>query len=143
MWLKTKIQPDLFSWTKCQGLTNYMVFSSLQRGELTLRVCNRQYIVPDFSKEYSKAKFGEFSRLPPRFCSYPEIAHFCGQKPMIQNWRAYSALFTAFRLLHYRNVYGKGFFGSLRSWLKILAEEWQILKPRLFRKLGIKRMRKC
>jgi hypothetical protein len=138
MWKKSIEHSNLFSWTKSQGLTNYMVFSSQQRGELKVSISNRQYIVPDHPRMEVVQEFGGGVDLPPKQALQANVVHFCGIKPLIQNWKAYHSLFTAFRLLHYRNVYGAGFFGRLRSWLKILCEEIQIIKPRFSRKLGIK-----
>jgi hypothetical protein len=139
MWKKTKILPDLFSWTKCQGLTNYMIFSSESCGELSVRVTDRQYIVSDRSRREFEQKFGGDSELPCREFADSCVVHFCGTKPMIQNRSTPSGLFTAFRKLHYRNVYGSGVLPTFRCWKKILMEEIQVLKPRLLRKLGIQK----
>jgi hypothetical protein len=138
MWKKTQFLPHLFSWTKCQGLTNYIVFSSESCGELSVRACDRQYIVPDHARLEFEQKFGVAAKLPPREFANPSVVHFCGVKPLIQNWYAPSSLFTAFRILHYSNVYGGRPLATFRSWAKILREEFQMLKPRLFRKLFIK-----
>jgi hypothetical protein len=132
-----RLSPGTFQFSD-QGIFNYMVMKAVAQSRLKREVKDLQYLVPDHTANESARRYAEvcanFQGLPIA----QEVVHFCGQKPLIQNWRAYSALFTAFRLLHYRNVYGAGFFGWLRSWLKILAEEWQILKPRLSRKLGMK-----
>jgi hypothetical protein len=135
MWKATEESPNLFSWTKCQGLTNYIVFSSVQSSGLKVRVSDRQFIITDHSRQAVEQMFGSSARPPQPFWKQAEVVHFCGQKPLLQNRRAYSALFTAFRLQHYRNLYGTGFVAQIRAWSKILAEEWRVFRPRLARKL--------
>ncbi len=138
MWKATEEEPQLFSWTKCQGLTNYMVFSSQQRGELTVRVCDRQYIVPDHPRSEVEQRFGLHAKLPPHRWEHAEVVHFCGTKPLVQNTSAYSSLFTAFRWRHYLNVYGKGIVGKCRALLRMMSEEWFVLRSRLKRKVSRK-----
>jgi hypothetical protein len=116
-----------------------MIFSSESCGELSVRVTDRQYIVSDRSRREFEQKFGGDSELPCREFADSCVVHFCGTKPMIQNRSTPSGLFTAFRKLHYRNVYGSGVLPTFRCWKKILMEEIQVLKPRLLRKLGIQK----
>jgi len=118
-----------------QGIFNYMVMKAASEGKLQLRVANRQYLVPDHSLSDSMRRFGPARQFVCQQELVPEVVHFCGQKPLIQNRKAYSALFTEFRLKHYRNLHGTGFVARIHAWTKILVEEWRVLRPRLARKL--------
>lgn len=118
-----------------QGIFNYMVMKAAAQGQLELQVANRQYLVPDHSLDESIRCFGPVRRFMCQTEVEPEVVHFCGQKPLIQNRSAYSALFTEFRIRHYQNLYGTGYLTRIRAWSKIIAEEWRILKPRLARNL--------
>ena len=134
MWKKSMEHTKLFSWTKCQGLTNYMVFSSQQRGELTVRVCDRQYIVPDHPRREAEERFGVHAKLPPHRWEHAEVVHFCGTKPLVQNSSAYNSLFTAFRLKHRRQAHS-GPLSGLRAMAGVAAEESGAAFKRLRRKL--------
>jgi hypothetical protein len=129
-WERTLAEPTLFSWTKCQGLTNYLVFSAAGRGDLLVNVSDRQYIVPDHPRKATEDRFAKWGRLPDLTGETPLVVHFCGEKPQILNRRAYSSLFTAFRLQHCRNLGMTSAAGLLR----ILGEEARLLAPRLKRR---------
>jgi len=136
MWQKSKEHTNLFSWTKCQGLTNYMVFSSQQRGELTVRVCDRQYIVPDHPRSEAGKRFGTHAKLPPHRWDHAEVVHFCGIKPFVQNTAGYSSLYTAFRLKDCREG-REGVRGSIGAAARVGAAEVGMGLRRLRKRLGI------
>jgi hypothetical protein len=118
-----------------QGIFNYMVMKAAASGKLEFQVANRQYLVPDHSLGESVRRFGLERHFVSQQGIEPEIVHFCGQKPLIQNRSAYSALFTEFRIRHYQNFHGTGYLARIHAWSKIIAEELRILKPRLARNL--------
>lgn len=130
MWQKSKSYANLFSWTKSQGLTNYMVFSAQQRGELTVRVCDRQYIVPDHPRSETERRFGTHAKLPPRRWDHAEVVHFCGTKPLVQNIYGYSSLYTAFRLKDRRKGRA-GVLGGISAAARVGAEEMGLAMRRL------------
>jgi hypothetical protein len=118
-----------------QGIFNYMVMKAAAQGHLELKVANRQYLVPDHSLGELIRHFGPARHFVCKQAIEPEIVHFCGQKQLIQNRGAYSALFTEFRIRHYLNFHRTGYLARIYAWSKIIAEEWRILKPRLARNL--------
>jgi hypothetical protein len=137
VWAWERDNPGTFSWGE-MGMLNYLVYSLHQRGLLKIAVSDLQDMWASNGKEGLVADCESAGWRFPKTVMRPRVAHFCGRKPFLYDLKSYSRPFTIARLEHYRNVYGEGFLGSLRSWMKILAEEWQVLKPRLFRKLGMK-----
>ena len=126
--------PGVFNFAE-QGIFNYLVQTYSDHGKIRLGIADLQYIVLDHSRQDAIARFGQSLTVPLASIRNPTLIHFCGEKPLLQNLKAYRAPFTAFRWQHYRNVYGSGPLAALHSLSKILAEEWQVLKPRLTRKL--------
>src|SRR6185503_3750397 len=99
-------------------------------------VQDMQYISVDHSRNVTEARF--HCRLFDLAVEVqvPTVIHFCGRKPLLQNLNANSRPFTAFRLQHYRRLFGDGLLGTLRAWMRIFSEEMTVLKPRLRRKLA-------
>jgi len=127
--------PKLFKFWE-QGMLNYSVFNESDQGRLRVAVQDLQYIPVDHSKSAARARFQCHLLNPPVEVQFPTVIHFCGRKPLLQNLNAYSRPFTAFRLQHYRLLFGDDLLGFLRAWGKIILEEAVILKFRLWRKLA-------
>lgn len=127
--------PQLFKFWE-QGMLNFSVFNESDHGRLRYSVEDLQYIPVDHSRKSSEARFQCRLLEPPVEVDAPTVIHFCGRKPLLQNWNAYSRPFTAFRLQHYRRLFGDSPLGTARAWMRIFSEEVTVLKPRLRRKLA-------
>lgn len=109
-----------------QGILNYLVHSLGQRRQRKVGCSDLQYLVRHHGREEinldTEGSGGRF----PKSIKRPRAVHFCGQKPYMHNWRAYSKAFTIARLEHYRKSRG-----DLGAWLAVLNEERKILQKRL------------
>lgn len=131
----SKKHPSLFKFWE-QGMLNYAIFSESDKGGLRYTVQDLQYIPVDHSAFECKERFQLHLLSPPTSVSNPVVIHFCGRKPLLQNLNAYSKPFTAFRLLHYRNLFGHNLLGITRALAKIFSEEISILIPKIRRRFS-------
>ena len=122
--------PNLFKFWD-QGIVNYMVFSGSQSNSLRYKVIDMQVVTADYSKEYLAQLFPCSINYLPQNPSKKAIIHFCGNKPFLHKRNSFSKPFTASRLLHYRNLIGNNFFSKIRATIKILSEEFVVLKNKL------------
>lgn len=113
-----------------QGILNYLVHSLGQRGQRKVAMSDLQYSVRHHGQtEIDHDTKGCGWRFPANI-QRPRAVHFCGQKPYMHNWRAYSKAFTIARLEHYRKTRGE-----LGAWVAVLDEERKVLQKRLGGKL--------
>jgi len=109
-----------------QGILNYLVHSLDQRMQRKVGWADLQYAVRHHGRaEIDRDTAGCGWRFPKNI-KRPRAVHFCGQKPHMHNWRAYSRAFTIARLEHYRKTRGE-----LGAWLAVLNEERKILQKRV------------
>jgi hypothetical protein len=109
-----------------QGILNYLVHSLGQRGQRKVAMSDLQYSVRHVGRtEIDHDTRGSGWRFPESV-KRPRAVHFCGQKPYMHNWRAYSKAFTIARLEHYRKTRGE-----LGAWAAVLSEERKMLQKRL------------
>jgi hypothetical protein len=127
-WLKQV--PDLFAWGE-MGMLNYLVHSSDQRGHLKVAMTNLQHIWGYHGKEeLVKDCTGSGWQFPENI-QRPRVAHFCGRKPYVFDWKAYSRPFTIARLEHHRRHHGE-----LGGWLAVLNEDRCVLQGKVRRRLA-------
>lgn len=100
-----KENPQLFSWTKDQGIMNYLVFSLSQSSQLTLGIQDLQWIPIHKGIEETVKELGIRGYMLPSDVEKPHVLHFCGKKPYVYDYRSYSRPFTLCRLQHYRYVF--------------------------------------
>lgn len=122
-----------------QGILNFMVQTYKMDNRMRVGVADLQFIVVDHPRAEVEGRFGRSWAMLPREIREPTLIHFCGEKPWIQNHRAYHAPFTACRFFHYQNLLGANLLGRARSWLAILKEELAMLATRSKNKLYPKR----
>ncbi|MBD2150284.1 hypothetical protein H6F44_09160 [Pseudanabaena sp. FACHB-1277] len=133
--------PDLFKFWE-QGIVNYMVFSSHQKGALTYKVVDLQLVTADYTKITLEQLFKCNVYNPPKITDKPVIIHFCGNKPLIYIRKSFSQPFTAFRLAHYNNLYkSKNFYSNrfmsyIFSWLNIILDEFLLLSTKFLKKIN-------
>lgn len=132
-WRRQK--PTLFSWTKDQGIMNYLTLSMAQRGEITFKELALQVTTGDQQVDDLEQRFPCPMNHPPEKVERPWILHFCGKKPLLQIRGNFNRPFTAFRLKHYRNLYGSSFTGRMRAWIKVSCEEIRMFYLRVDKKL--------
>ena len=109
-----------------QGILNYLVHSLGQRKQRKIAMSDLQYLVRHHGQgEIDRDTAGCGWRFP-KTIHRPRVVHFCGQKPYMHNWRAYSRAFTIARLEHYRKTRAE-----LGAWLAVLSEERKILQKRV------------
>jgi len=115
----------LFAWGE-MGMMNYHVHSMAQRGEIKVAMSNLQHIWG----HHGKAELVQDCRGAgwhfPKTIGRPRIAHFCGRKPFLFDYKAYSRPFTIARLEHHRARQGE-----LGAWFSVLREDCR----RLFSKV--------
>ena len=129
MWVKVQKwrddSPNLFGWGE-MGMLNYCVHSLSQKGLIQVAVSDLQHLrseqgMDEFIEDLNSAGW----RLPASI-KRPRVAHFCGHKPYLHNWKSYCRPFTIARLEHYRKTRGE-----LGAWLAVLNEERKILQKRV------------
>jgi hypothetical protein len=129
-WLEVKSWEQRFSKKLFQfgeqGQLEYMVHSGAQRGEIKVDWTDLQYLVRHHGQEEIDRDTAGCAWQFPKTIARPRVVHFCGQKPYMHNWRAYSRAFTIARLEHYRKTRGE-----LGAWLAVLNEERKILQKRV------------
>jgi hypothetical protein len=133
--------PKLF-WGNDQGILNYLVFKSADRGILKYSVQDLQYIPVDHKLKTTKELFPVSINNLPETVEKKTVIHFCGYKPLIQNeiinqGKVYFLPFTYFRLAHYRRAYRTNFLSLILAWGRIFIEEFQIVLLRISRKINV------
>ncbi|BDS07643.1 hypothetical protein NT6N_26830 [Oceaniferula spumae] len=128
-------KPTLFSWTKDQGIMNYLILSMAQRGEIKFQELNLQVTTGDQQTGDLEQRFPCHLSGPPAKVERPWVLHFCGKKPLMQIRNSFDKPMSAFRLKHYRNKYGDSTIGRVRAWQDIILEEINIFFKRLVVKL--------
>jgi hypothetical protein len=114
-----------------QGQLQYMVHSGNQTGKLKVGWSDLQYLVRHHGQtEIDHDTRGCGWRFPANI-QRPRTVHFCGQKPYLHNWRAYSKAFTIARLEHYRKTRGE-----VGAWASVLDEEKRIISNKISRKIS-------
>lgn len=130
-----KQEPTLFSWTRDQGILNYLILSKWDRGILTAEELHLQVTIGNRTPEMMKARFpGTKSSLPE--ITNPVILHFAGKKPYLQHPKHFADPFTYFRLRHYQNIYGEGNVGRMQAWRRVIQDEAELFQRRAIRKLS-------
>ncbi len=114
-----------------QGILNYLVHSFHQRGAKRIAVADLQYHVGHHGKREIDEDTSGCKWRFPRNITRPRVCHFCGQKPLMMDHRAYSRAFTIARLEHYRRSKSEA-----EAWLAVLREEGGVLAGKLRRRLG-------
>ena len=113
-----------------QGQLEYMVHSYGQLGKIKVGCADLQYL----TRHHGRGEIDKDSESCgwkfPSCIARPRVVHFCGQKPYLHNWRAYSKAFTIARLEHYRKAHGE-----LGAWIAIIMEEFSIITSKVTRKL--------
>ena len=113
-----------------QGILNYLVHSLGQRKLRKVGWADLQYAVRHHGQQEIDADTHGCGWYFPKFINRPRAVHFCGQKPYLHNWRAYSKAFTIARLEHYRKTKSE-----IRTWLAVFVEEINILMDKVKRKI--------
>jgi hypothetical protein len=120
-----------------QGLLNYLVHSSKQRGVKRVEYTDLQYKPGYHGRSEIDSDTVGCRWSWPKTIARPRVAHFSGQKPLILNQRGYSHAFTIARLEHQRRNHSE-----LTSWSNIILEELPVYKNKFFNRaskiLGLK-----
>jgi len=114
-----------------QGILNYLIHSGAQRGEMNVVCSDLQYLTRHHGRIEIDKDTSSCGWKFPEHINRPRTAHFCGQKPYIFNWRAYSRAFTIARLEHHRHRHS-----NLVAWLLVLQEEAHVYWGKLKRRFG-------
>lgn len=125
--------PNLFKFWD-QGIVNYMVFSAKQAGILKYKVVDIQVVTADYSKSKLEKQYPCSIYNPPYNTEQSAIIHFCGNKPFLHKIKSFSKPFTAFRILHYRQLLGNSINVNIVSTIYLITEEIKFL----VRKLNLK-----
>jgi hypothetical protein len=107
-----------------------MVHSGAQRRELKVDWTDLQYLVRHHGQSEIDDDTEGCGWRFPKTINRPRVVHFCGQKPHIHNWRAYSRAFTIARLEHFRETKS-----DVGAWLAVFVEEINILMDKVKRKI--------
>jgi hypothetical protein len=127
-----KANPGTFAWGE-MGMLNYLVFSRVQKGLLKIAVSDLQDMwIHNGKQELISDCTGADWRFP-KTIARPRVAHFCGRKPHLYDWKSYSKPFTIARLEHYRKVNC-----NLGAWGRVLLEEFQIVSRKIRSKISRK-----
>jgi len=113
--------PGLFAWGE-MGTLNYVVYAMAQRGELNVAMADLQHISSHHGIDELKEDCANSNWHFPKAIRRPRVAHFCGRKPFLFDWQAYSRPFTIARLEHHRRRRS-----NLGAWLAIMNEEARVL----------------
>ena len=123
--------PGLFGDFYEQPILNYLVHSMRQRGELKLAVSDLQHISEHHGVDELNQDCADSNWHFPKKVRHPRVAHFCGRKPCLFDWKAYSRPFTIARLEHHRLRHDE-----LTAWVKVLNEDCRVLAGKMRRRLG-------
>jgi hypothetical protein len=120
--------PHLFSWTRDQGILNYLVFSGSDRKHLKVGQRDLQWIPVHRGISESKHKLYTSLRSFPENVPVAWIVHFCGSKPDVHRMSSYSRPFTASKLQFYGTIHLHQF---VIAFLKVVMDEKQTIVKRL------------
>ena len=101
-----------------------------QRGEIKSTMTNLQDIWGHHGFDELKQDCADSNWHFPKTIRRPRVAHFCGRKPLLFDWQAYSRPFTIARLEHHRRQHGE-----LGAWLAVLNEERRVWAGKFQRRL--------
>jgi hypothetical protein len=101
-----------------QPLLNYLVHSKSQSSLINVVRSDLQYLTRHVGREEIDRDTLACGWRLPKVISRPRVVHFCGQKPLILNWRGYSWPFTLARVEHYRKKHIE-----IGAWLLVYREE--------------------
>jgi hypothetical protein len=108
---------------------NYLVHSMSQRGELKMTFADLQHIPTQYGgEEFLQDCAGCGWRFPDAI-RRPRVAHFCGRKPYLSDWKLYSRPFTIARLEHYQGQHGK-----CGAWFALLNEDFHVVVKKIKRR---------
>ena len=113
--------PGLFAWGE-MGMLNYLVYSMAQRGQLKVAMTDLQHIGGHHGLDELKQDCVSSNWHFPKTIRRPRVVHFCGRKPLVFDWQAYSRPFTIARLEHHRRRRS-----NLGAWLALMNEETRVL----------------
>jgi hypothetical protein len=119
----------LFGWGE-MGMLNYCIHSLSQKGNIRVGISDLQHLRSEQGIEEFVQDLKNSGCRFPKSVKRPRVAHFCGNKPYLHDFKSYSNPFTIARLEHYRKTRGE--FGA---WAAVLNEERKILQKRLGGKL--------
>ena len=131
-------EPNLFSFTRDQGIFNYLVFKGAQQGRISVQFSDLQYMPAVRPMAEVTRLLGCDLHSVPRMVPTPMAVHFCERKPLLHvRKQGYIRPFTAFRLAHHANRSGWKAGRFLFAWSCILKEEagaiWHRAKNKLRR----------
>ena len=121
--------PGVFAWGD-MGMFNYLIHSLAQQGKITTAMSDLQNIPVYNGKEELVIDTTDSGWRFPEEVSRPRIAHFCGRKPNVFDFKAYDKPFTIARLEHYRQRYV-----NLIPWIVILWIDGCIATKKIWGKL--------
>ncbi len=126
-WLKQR--PGMFAWGE-MGMMNYLVHSLSQKRQLKVSIADLQHI-PDHHgiSEFEQDCMGGGWCFPP-IIQRPRVGHFCGRKPFLFHYKAYSKPFTIARFQHYKRKSPLAFLAFLR----ILREDGVVYLQKCIRR---------
>ncbi len=118
-----------------QGMLNYLVFKLADEGKIRYEEAFGHVTTGDRPLAELQEKFASNLKSPPSKIHPPSVLHFCGKKPLLQYPDSFQRPFLAFRLLHYRNVFGHHAAGRALAWSAVLRDEVTVFRRRLKQKL--------
>ncbi len=122
-------QPKMFAFDD-MGILNYLVHSYTQNGKIKSGYSDLQHIPEHHGrKEFETDCLGHGWRFPEKI-KRPRVAHFCGKKPFLYDFRSYSKPYTIARLQHHRLSHN-----ILVAWLIIIIEDAKTLRNKVFKKI--------
>jgi hypothetical protein len=119
-----------------QGMLNYFVLAKSQRGEIKTVMTDLQYIWRHQGTHELQADCVGIGWTLPDKIKRPKIAHFCGRKPNVFDFKSYSRPFTIARLAHHRQSRG-----NLGAVMIVFREDGRAIMDKVIRK--IKRIIGC
>lgn len=125
-----KQAPGLFAWGE-MGMLNYLIHSQMQRGELATVMTDLQHIWGHHGTAELRRDCPGAGWDFPKSIRRPRAAHFCGRKPSLLDFKAYSRPFTIARLAHHRRHHS-----NIGAWLAVLGEDLRVADKKIRRRLG-------
>jgi hypothetical protein len=125
-------EPKIFSWTRDQGILNYLVFWKAQSQGFKTGLIDLQWIPEHRGIELTKRKFPQSGFRFPDSVTDPYIMHFCGRKPDIHRLKAYSKPFSVSR---YEFLHRGLALGTLTATMRIALEELEVINLRVAKKI--------
>ena len=112
------------------GILNYLVHSMAQKRQIKTVFTDLQHIWMHHGKEELRQDCAGGGWRFPQTIRRPRTIHFCGRKPFLFDWKAYSRPFTIARLEHHRRQHGE--WGA---WLAVLNEDGKVVSAKSRRRL--------